>query len=63
MVSERVSVAEAAEMLGMSPQGVRIHMQRNLFRVPIGEVTRPGGRYQYHIYRDMLMRHMGKETT
>ncbi len=62
-MSERVSVAEAAKMLGMSQQGVRIHMQRNLFRIPIGDVTKPGGRYQYHIYRDMLMRHMGKETT
>ncbi len=62
-MSERVPVAEAAKMLGMSPQGVRIHMQRNLFRIPIGDVTKPGGRYQYHIYRDMLMRHMGKETT
>lgn len=62
-MSERVSVAEAAKMLGMSQQGVRIHMKRNLFRIPIGDVTKPGGRYQYHIYRDMLMRHMGKETT
>ena len=50
-------------MLGMSQQGVRIHMQRNLFRIPIGDVTKPGGRYQYHIYRDMLMKHLGKETT
>ena len=62
-MSERVSVAEAAKMLGMSQQGVRIHMQRNLFRIPIGDVTKPGGRYQYHIYRDMLMRHMRKENT
>ncbi len=62
-MSERVSVAEAAKMLGMSQQGVRIHMQRNLFRIPIGDVTKPGGRYQYHIYRDMLMKHLGKETT
>lgn len=62
-MSERVSVAEAAKMLGMSQQGIRIHMQRNLFRIPIGDVTKPGGRYQYHIYRDMLMKHLGKETT
>lgn len=62
-MSERVPVAEAAKMLGMSQQGVRIHMQRNLFRIPIGDVTRPGGRYQYHIYRDMLMKHLGKEIT
>ena len=59
--SERVSVKEAAAKLGMSPQGVREHMKKNLFKIPIGEVTRPGGRYQYHIYRHMLDKHIGKE--
>lgn len=56
---ERVSVKEAAERLGMSPQGVREHMKRNLFKVPIGEVTKVSERYQYHIYRNMLNRHLG----
>lgn len=58
--SERVSVKEAAAILGMAPQGVREHMRKNLFEVPIGEVTKPGDRYQYHIYRNMLDRHIGK---
>lgn len=62
MASERVSVGEAAKILGMSPQGVREHMKRNLFPVPIGYVTNQSkGRKQYHIYRDMLNRHIGKE--
>lgn len=59
-MSERVSVKEAAERLGMSQQGVREHMKRNLFKIPIGEVTQvTKGRYQYHIYKNMLDRHMG----
>ncbi len=59
-MSERVPVEEAAKLLGMSKQGVREHMKRNLFKVPIGEVTKVSrNRYQYHIYRSMLNRHMG----
>lgn len=61
-LSERVPVAEAAKILGMSKQGVREHMKRDLFDVPIGYVTRQDGKkYQYHIYRAMLDRHLGKE--
>lgn len=56
---ERVSVKEAAERLGMSQQGVREHMKRDLFKIPIGEVTKASERYQYHIYRNMLNRHLG----
>ncbi len=59
-VSERVSVGEAAQILGMSKQGLREHMKRELFPVPIGYVTKQGGRYQYHIYRSMLEKHIGK---
>ena len=61
-MSERVSVKEAAARLGMSQQGVREHMKRNLFKIPIGEVTQvTKGRCQYHIYKTMLDRHMGIE--
>lgn len=59
--SERVPLAEAAKILGMSPQGVREHMKRDLFRIPIGEVTQSSkGRKAYHIYRSMLDKHIGK---
>lgn len=61
MASERVSIEEASAILGMSKQGVREHMKRNLFPKPIGYVTKPSkGRTQYHIYRDMLDKHLGK---
>ncbi len=60
-MSERVTVEEAAEILGMSKQGVREHMKRNLFPDPIGYVTRVSeGRYQYHIYRNLLNKHIGR---
>ncbi len=60
-MSERVTVDEAAKILGMSKQGLREHMKRNLFATPIGEVTKVSkGRYQYHIYRSMLDKHIGK---
>lgn len=59
--SERVSIKEAAQILGMSQQGIREHMKRNLFPVPIGYVTRLENRYQYHIYRNMLNKHIGAE--
>ena len=62
-MSERVTVEEAAKILGMSRQGVREHMKRNLFSVPIGYVTKQGEKnFQYHIYRDMLNRHLGREV-
>lgn len=60
-MSERVSVKEAAGILGMSQQGVREHMKRNLFPAPIGYVTKVSGRLQYHIYRNMLNKHIGKD--
>lgn len=60
-MSETVSVKKAAEILGMSEQGVREHMKRNLFPVPIGYVTNPNGRYQYHIYKNMLNKHIGRD--
>lgn len=61
MLSERVKVEEAAKLLGMSPQGVREHMKRNLFPSPIGYVTKVSkGRTQYHIYRNLLNKHLGR---
>ena len=60
-MSERVTVKQAAAELGMSPQGVREHMKRNLFKIPIGEVTKTSTQYTYHIYRRMLDKHLGKE--
>ncbi|MBQ8188561.1 MAG: hypothetical protein IJZ44_02165 [Lachnospiraceae bacterium] len=57
--AERVKLHEAAAALGMSINGVRQHMKKNLFKPPIGYVTNPSGRkHQYLIYRKMLDRYI-----
>lgn len=61
-MSERVPLPVAAEILGMSKQGVREHMKRGLFFPPIGYVSNPSGRqFQYRIYKNMLEEHIGRE--
>lgn len=61
--NDRISVREAAAMLGMSEQGVKEHMKRNIFNPPIGHVTQVGkSRKQYHIYRSMIERYVGREN-
>lgn len=60
MDTKRIPLHEAAKILGLSPQGVREHIKRNLFHPPIGRVTNPTGRKnQYHIFKDMLDAYMG----
>lgn len=65
--SERISVEEAARLLGMAPQGVRVQMRRGL--LDIGKVFpsvshKKGGRtiYQYFIFRDKLNKVLGKNN-
>lgn len=65
--TERISVEEAARLLGMAPQGVRVQMRRGL--LDIGNVFpsvshKKGGRtiYQYFIFRNKLNRVLGKNS-
>jgi len=64
-VSERVSVAEAAKLLGLAPQGVRVQMERGI--LDIGEVVpsvqhvKGKQKYRYLIYRERLNKVLGKE--
>lgn len=61
-MSERIPVREAAEILGMSQQGVREHMKKGLFASPIGYVISASEKKkEYYIYKDMLNRYIGKE--
>ena len=55
---ERVSIEEAAKMLGISKQAVRMLMQRK--EVDIGFVT-GSGRKSYVIFREKLNKLIGKE--
>lgn len=58
---ERVSVEEAAEVLGISNQLLRLKMKDNSFDPPIGQAVKCGTKYEYLIYRSKLMKYIGKE--
>lgn len=57
-MSKTITVTEAAEKLGKSPQFVRIGLQQQ--RLPIGSAiqSKPGGRWCYHISPGLLKRYM-----
>ena len=59
MSSKRISVAEAAKIMGVSPQFVRIGLQRNL--LPFGFATNMGGgcRYTYYINPKEFQEYLG----
>lgn len=56
---KRISVAEAAKIMGVSPQFIRIGLQRNL--LPFGFATNMGGgcRYTYYINPKEFQEYLG----
>ncbi|MCI8489025.1 MAG: hypothetical protein HFJ04_02015 [Lachnospiraceae bacterium] len=66
-MSERVSVKEAAELIGCEAGFVRMKMrEKGTGRWDLGEVAKskkPGGRYTYYIFRAKLNAFLGKEGT
>ena len=60
MANERVSIKDAAEILGMSEACVRVRMERNLFNPPIGRCmpSLNGKSTRYFVFRDMLERYI-----
>ncbi len=60
MECQRVSVKDASAILGLKEQGLRVHMQQNVFEIPIGYMTSNGRIYNYQIYRPMLERLIGR---
>lgn len=58
--SERVSLKDAAAMMGVSPQCLRMMMQKKA--VNIGFVVENNTNKSYIIFRDRLNRVLGKET-
>ena len=61
--TERVSVAEASKLLGISPQGVRVQMQRGILDIGIVVSSATGNKNirQYLIYRPRLDKVLGKK--
>lgn len=57
---ERISVAETAKLLGMSPQSVRVQMRRG--NLPIGKAlpSVSGKGWRYLIFREKLNEFIGK---
>ena len=55
----RVSVTDAAQVLGVSPQFVRIGMQRGV--LPIGSAVKMSSRWTYHISDYLLEQYAGKK--
>lgn len=56
---ERITIEEAANLLGVSKQAVRIMMQKKA--VDIGIVVKSGNRKTYLIFREKLNKLVGKE--
>ena len=56
---ERVKVADAAKLLGVSPQFVRIGMQRGL--LPIGTAVKMSSVWTYHISPNLLEQYINKK--
>lgn len=60
-MKERISVTEAAQMLSMTPQLLRLSMQRG--QLPIGMVLGEGKRLTYVIYREKVEKFIEGENT
>ena len=54
-----MTVKEAASALGVSPQFVRIAMQKGV--LPIGTAVKMSSRWTYHISPHLLERYTGKK--
>lgn len=57
MDKNNVKVAEAARMMGVSPQFVRIGLQKGIF--PFGCAVKMSSEYTYYISRAKLMDFIG----
>lgn len=57
----KVSVEEAAPVLGISPNKIRYYMRAGRFNPPIGQVrkTERGKSYRYDVYKEKVMAYVG----
>ena len=61
MISQKITVEQAAPVLGISPNKIRYYMRNNRFDPPIGQVRKvPGSRsYRYDVYKGKVMAYAG----
>ncbi len=57
-MNNKISVKEAAEILGVSQQFVRIGLQRG--QLPIGTAIKMSSRWTYHISPKLLQEYVGE---
>lgn len=57
-MKNNISVKEAAEILGVSQQFVRVALQRE--RLPIGTAVKMSSRWTYHISPKLLKEYVGE---
>lgn len=59
--TNKISVEQAAPVLGISPNQIRYYMRNNRFDPPIGQVRKvPGSTsYRYDIYKNKVMAYAG----
>ena len=58
---ERVKVEEAAKLLGVSQQFIRIGLQRG--NLPFGTCVKTSTKYTYHISKHLLEQYIGEAAT
>lgn len=59
MTPQNISVRDAAEMLGVSPQFVRLGLQRDA--LPIGTAVKMSSVWTYHISPKLLKEYIGEQ--
>lgn len=57
----RVTVTQAAKMIGASPEFVRYALREG--RLPIGSAVKMSSKWTYNIQSDRLNAYLGKEQT
>lgn len=58
---ERITVKQAASMLGVSEQYIRVGMQRGW--LPIGSCVKMSSKWTYHISQYLLEKYLGEAAT
>lgn len=61
MREDKVLPAEAAIIMGTSPQFIRVGMQTG--QLPIGTVLKTSSIWTYNIQKDQLARYIGRDIT